>query len=446
MKVTVEDVNSVKKIVHVEIPEETVAGELESAYKELKKTAKIKGFRPGKAPRSVLERMFKKDVHRDVASKLIQDTVFGAIQEADLKVIAPPKIDPRELTEKQEFKYDATVEVNPDIPDIDYKGLNLKRTLYEVSDREIDMQLHMLQRNLAAQQPVDEDRPVRENDFVLIDYEGFLDGRPYPAVQKTENFTLKIGEGSIAADFDNQLIGMKKGDTKDITVSFPSDHDNPDLAGKTVTFNVVLQQIREEILPDIDDEMAKKFGPYQTLDELKSAVSDNLRKGYDQRTEQEINEQIFSALLEKTDFEVPEALTEMELDGIVSETEQRLKYQNMSMEDLGLTREGISEKYRDTAERQVRRHLILSKLIDQLKLEISDEDLETGFQDMAQTVDRPIDEIKGFYDQNPDKLDFFKHTLLEKQVLKLIIEDSQVTEIQPEDKATGSPESKEGGD
>lgn len=438
MKVTVEDVSSVKKIVHVEIPEETVAGELESAYRELKKTAKIKGFRPGKAPKSVLERMYKKDVHMDVTSKLIQDSIFSAIKEADLNIVAPPKVDPGELEEKKDYKYNATVEINPEIEDIDFKGLSLKRTLYKVSDREIEMQLNLIRGNLATQKSVEEDRPVQEKDFVLIDYEGFKDGKPFEETKKTENFTLKIGDGTISKDFDDQLIGMKQGDSREITVSFPEDYFNPAMAGQTILFKVTLHQIREEILPDIDDELAKKIGEYQTLDELKDAIRENMQKGYEQRSEQEINEQIFSSLLEKTDFEVPDALTDMELDGIISDTEQRLKYQNMTMEELGFTREGLAEKYRETAEKQVRRHLILSKLIDQEKLEISDEDLEKGLQEMADTVRQPLEEIKRYYEQNPERMDFFKHTLLEKQVLRLIIDNSDVTEVEPEVEETGS--------
>jgi trigger factor len=440
MKVTVEDVSSVKKIVHVEIPEETVSGELASAYKELKKTAKVKGFRPGKAPKSVLVRMYKKDVDADVTSKLIQESMFKALQEGDLNIVAPPKVDPGDLEDGKEYKYDATVEINPEIQDIDYKGLSITKTMYKVGDQEIDTQLNMIRKNLASQEQIKEDRPLAENDFALIDYEGFKDGKPFADAQKTENFTLKIGDGTISKEFDDELVGMKQGESREFTVSFAEDYFNPALANQTLEFKATLQQIREEILPEIDDEMAKKLGQFTTLDELKNAIHENVQKGYDQRIEQEINEQIFSALLEKVDFEVPDALTDMELDGIISETEQRLQYQNMSMEDLGLTREGLSEKYRETAEKQVRRHLILGKLINQEKLEVSDENLEKGMQEMADSVNQPIEEIKRYYDQNPDKIDFFKHTLLEKRVLGLIIEEGDVTEVEPELEKPGETE------
>ena len=209
MQVTVEDLSSVKKVLHIEVPEDEVVRELENAYNKLKKTAKVKGFRPGKTPRSILVRLFKKDVHGDVSTKLLQDSFVAALKETDLNVIGSPKIDPPPLEEKGPYKYEATVEVKPEIKDIDFKGLTLKKPIYRVSDEEMDVQLKMLQKNLAKQQPVTEDRGVKEGDFVLIDYEGFEDGKPFFETQKTENFTMKIGAGAISKALDEK--GKKYG-------------------------------------------------------------------------------------------------------------------------------------------------------------------------------------------------------------------------------------------
>jgi trigger factor len=432
MQVTVEDLSSVKKILHIEVPEDEVIRELDKAYNQLKKTAKVKGFRPGKAPRSVLVRLFKKDVHGDVSSKLLQDSFVAALKETDLNVIGTPEIDPPPLDEKGPYKYNATVEVKPEIDDIDYKGLTLKKAKYRVTDEEMDAQLQMLQKNLAKQQPVSEDRAVREGDFVLIDYEGFEDGKPFSETQKTENFTMKIGAGSISKSLDEKLIGMKPGQENEIPVNFPDDHFNAKLASHDITFNVKLNEIREEILPEIDDEFAKKLGQYENLDALKKAITDNLNEGYQKRVEQELNEQIYKSLIEKTEFELPESMITYELDGIIDEIEKTMSYYNRSMEDEGLTREALAEKHRDTAEKKVRRHLILDKIIKQEELTLSDEELEDGFSEMALAVNQPVEAIKNYYQQNQDNLDFFKHTLLEKQAIKLIIKSSDVEEIEPE--------------
>ncbi|MGA7144596.1 MAG: trigger factor [Desulfobacterales bacterium] len=432
MQVTVEDLSSVKKILHIEVPEDEVIRELDNAYSHLKKTAKVKGFRPGKAPRSVLVRLFKKDVHGDVSSKLLQDSFVAALKETDLNVIGTPKIDPPPLEEKGPYKYDAAVEVKPEIDDIDFKGLTLKKAKYRVTDEELDAQLQMLQKNLAKQQPVTEDRAAKEGDFVLIDYEGFEDGKPFIETQKTENFTMKIGAGSISKSLDEKLINMKPGQENEILINFPEDHFNAKLANHNISFHVTLKEIREEILPEIDDEFAKMLGQYETLDVLKKAITDNLNEGYQKRVEQELNEQIYKSLIEKTEFELPESMIAYELDGIIDEIEKTMAYYNRSMEDEGLNREALAEKHRDTAEKKVRRHLILDKIINQEALTLSDQELEDGFSEMALAVNQPVEAIKNYYQQNQDNLDFFKHTLLEKQAIKLIIKSSDVQEIEPE--------------
>jgi trigger factor len=431
MKVTVEDVSSVKKIMNVEIPEETVVRELNDAYKNLKKTAKIKGFRPGKAPRSVLEQLFKKDVHNDVSSKLIQDSFIEAIKEADLDIVAKPEIDPPGLNEKGPYTYAVTVEVKPKIEDIDFKNLSLKKILYHATDEEMDAQLKMLRKNLAKQNPIAEDRGVRENDFVLMDYEGFKNGKPFAETQKTENHTMKVGKGHILKEFDDQLIGMKTGDNREIKVKFPEDYHNATLANQEITFQVTLHEIREEVLPEIDDEFAKNFGQYETLDNLKEAITKNLEEGYVKRAEQEMNEQIFKNLISKTEFELPDSMVDYELERIIEEVERTLAYHNKSMEDQGLSREMLLEQHRELAEKKVRRHLILDKIVEQENMTLSDEVLETAFNDMAQGFKQPVEEIKKYYSQNKDTLELFKQTLLEKQAIDLIIKNSIIEEVEP---------------
>ena len=432
MHVTVEDVSSVKKTLHIEIPENEVARELDKAYNMLKKSAKIKGFRPGKVPRSVLERMFKKNVHADVSAKLIQNSFLDAIKQTNLNVVGEPKVDPPELDPKGPYTYDATVEITPEIEDINYKGLNLKRKNYRMSDDEVDTQLKALQKNLAQHQKISENRPARQDDIVLIDYEGFKDGKAFAETGRTENFTLKIGAGAISKDFDNQLIGMMPGDKKEINITFPEDFFNKTLANNEITFHVTLNEIRQEVLPEIDDQFAKKVGQYENLDELKNVLEDNLKQGYAKRVEQELNEQIFSALISKTDFEAPDALVDMELEGIIEEAERSFAHRNTSMEKLGISREEIAEKYRDTALKQVKRHLILSKLVDQENLTLSDEELENGLKEMSENFGHSLADIKNYYNENKDKLELFKHTLLEKKAINLIIDNSKIEDIESE--------------
>lgn len=433
MQYTIEDLSSVKKTLHIEIPREAVARELDSAYRQLGKTAKIKGFRPGKVPRSVLERMFKKDVHSDVSSRLIQDSFIDALKKTELEIVGRPKVDPPDLQENEPYSYEATVEVKPVIGIIDYKGLALKRSVYQVNDDEIDLQLKALQKRLASSKPLDEQRPAREGDHVVITYEGLKDGKPFVETQKTENYAATIGDGQIMKEFDAGLVGMKVGDTKEIEVQFPQEYENDRLAGIAIDFFVTLNQIQEELLPEIDDELAKQVGSYKTLADLRDQIRNNLEEGYAKRIEQELNEQIYMDLIGKTDFEVPESMVEYELEAIIEDTERSFAYRNQSMADAGITREGIAEKYKATAEKQVRRHLILDAIIRQEGLSLDDAELDQGLEEMAQSFNQPAEQIRQYLTAESEKLENFKHALLEKKAVKLIIDNGTITDVESAD-------------
>ncbi|MFY9942723.1 MAG: trigger factor [Desulfobacterales bacterium] len=432
MQFTVEDLSSVKKVLHIEIPEAEITSEIEKAYSNLKKTSKIKGFRPGKAPRRVLQRIYQKEVHADITSRLIQTSLVEALKQTDMNVIGEPQIDPSEIKENSPYRYQATIEITPEIADIDFKGIELKKTVYPIVDEEIETQLKMLQKKMARMEPVSEARPCQQGDHVIVDYEGFKDGQAYDEVQKTENFTLKIGDGHILKAFDEGIIGMQAGETRRFDVQFPEDYFNKALAGQTIEFAVTLKEIRKEVLPEIDDEFSKHLGPYENLDAVKAAIRNNLETGYAKRTEQELNEQIFQALIAKSPFEVPDTLVRYELEGILDEAERAFTYHNMSLEEVGQTREKLAEKYRDTAEKQVRRYLLLNKIIGQENLSLSDDELQAGIAAMAQASNQSVEEIKKYYQENPERLNFFKHALLEKNAINLIIQKCHIEEIAPQ--------------
>ncbi len=432
MQVTVEDKSSVKKILHIEVPEADVLNELDAAYKQLKKTAKVKGFRPGKAPRPVLERMFKKDVQSDVTSRLIQDSLFEAIKENDLALVGRPQVDPPELMDSGPYAFDAVVEIRPKLDNIDYKGLCLTKTMHKAGEKETNSQIEMFRKNLAQLKPIVGKRPAQTGDFVIIDYEGLKDGVPFDETKKTENFTMKLGGSAISKEFDLEIIGMNAEETKEFTIKFPEDATNRKIANLEIAFKVRLKEIKEEVLPEADDELAKKLGNFQTLDELKGKIIDNVQQGYNKRIEQEMNEQIFDALISKQEFEVPDVMVEYEIDSIIGEMERAFAYQNMSLEQLGQSKEMLAEKYRDTAIKQVKRHIILGKLIEQEELKLSDEELEEGYQSMSKSVNQPVEGIRDYYKENQENLEFFKHTLLEKKAIRLIIENSTIEEKDPE--------------
>ena len=432
MQIKIEDKSSVKKTLSFEIPREDVTKELDKAYDELKKKANVKGFRKGKIPRKVLENRFSKDVHADVAPRLIQEAFIEAIKEHDLNIVGGPQMDPPELDPEKAYAFDITVEVKPEIPDIEFEGIALKKTKYEISEGEIESQIFMIQKSMAKKETVKEERPVKDNDFVLIDYEGFLDGSPYDKTPKIENYVMGIGRGNLPKEFSEKLTGAIPVQDFEIEVPYAQDYYDENLKGKTIVYKVKLKEIQEEILPELNDDFVKGLGKFETLDDIRKAIRENLERGYAQRIKHELSEQVFKNLLEKTEFEVPDALIEGELNGIAMEAEQAYAANNTSLEEAGLSRDILKTQYRHVAEKQARRHLILDKIITQEKIELSDEELEKSFEEMALGMNAPVDSVKNYFSMDPKQLEYYKHTQLEKKAIDIIINKGNITEVDPD--------------
>ncbi len=431
MKIKIEDKSSVKKVLSFEIPKETVTKELDKAYNELKKKADVKGFRKGKIPRKVLENRFSKDVHSDVAPRLIQEAFLDAVKEHNLDIVGGPQLDPPELDPEKAYAFDITVEIKPELEDIDFEGLSLKKAKYEVSDAEVEGQLFMIQKTMAKKETVKEPRPVKDTDFVLIDYEGFLNGVPYDKTPKIENYLLGIGRGAMPKEFSDQLTGSIPVQDLEIEVPYAEDYYIEDLKGKTIVYKVKLKEIQEEILPELNDDLVKDLGKFETLDEVRASIRQNLEKGYAQRVKHELSEQIFQNLLEKSKFEVPEAMIEGEINGIIMEAEQAYAANNTSLEEAGLSRDIIRTQYRDVAEKQARRHVILDKIITQAKIELTDEELEKSFQEMAVGMNAPVEAVKNYFNRDQTQLAYYKHTQLEKKAVDIIIDKGNLIDVEP---------------
>ena len=432
MQVNIENKSTVKKIIHIEIPNEDIKKELNEAYKELKKTAVIKGFRKGKAPRKVLENKFRKDVHSDIAPRLIQESFSEVLKDNDLQIVGGPKVDPPELDPETSFAFDIIVEVKPEIEDIDFKGINIKKTMHKISENEVEAQLQMIRKTLAKKEPVKEERPVKENDFVLIDYQGFIDGKPFDKTPKIENYVMAMGSDTMPTEFTEKLTGVIPEQELEIDVVYTADSPNTELAGKAITYKILLKEIQEEILPPVNDKLATELGDYKDIDDLKGNIRKNLHEGYDRRIQQEMDEQVFKFFAEKYKFEVPDALVEAELNGIVAEAEQAYARHNISLEDAGLSSGVLKQQYRDVAEKQAKRHLILDKIIEQEKIELTEDELEKSFKETAVSMGATADAIKNMFKMNEQQFEFYKHAQLEKKVLKTIMENGNITEVEPE--------------
>jgi trigger factor len=399
VKAIVEDISSIKKKVNVEISQDQVTKEVDSFYRELGRKAKIKGFRPGKVPRNILERYFRDYVKAEVVQKLVQETYPTALSETNLHPVSNPMIDPGELESGKPFQYYATVEVKPEIKLEEYLGLNIEGKKEEVKDEEVEERLKGLQNLHANLKTIEEARPIRNGDFVIVDYEARMDGKPLEEGRAID-LTVEVGSGRFIPAFEERLIGLISEEEREIEVSFPEDYGYKKWAGKTITFHVKIKEIKEKILPTLDDEFAKDLGDYSSLEELKVKLKQEIEKEKKLVLEREFKNQMVDQLLQKNNFEVPQSLVEEQAKALVSETKLRLATQGMNIDSLGVSEEKLQEDYRERAMRQVRTFLILEKIAGQEGITVTDEEVEDRLREISEKTHQKLDVVKRYYEKN----------------------------------------------
>ena len=427
MKTSVEEISSIKKKVFIEIPEDQVNKEVESFYKDLGKKAKIKGFRPGKVPRNILERYFKDYVKTEVVQKLIQDTYPQALSEIDLQPVSPPVIDPGEFEGGKSFQYSAVIEVKPDIKLEGYTGLKIEGKKEEVKDEEVEERLRALQNLHANLKTISETRPIQAGDFVIVDYEASMGGKPLEG-GKAIDFTVEVGSGQFIPALEEKLIGLKPEEEKEIEVSFPEDYGYQKWAGKTISFHVKIKEIKEKILPPLDDEFAKDLGDYSSFEELKAKLKSEIEKEKELVLERQLKDQVVDQLLEANPFEVPESLVEEQAKAMVSDTKLKLAAQGVVLKNLGVTEEKLQEDYKAMAQKQVKTFLILDKIASQEGIAVTDEEADDRLKEMAERMHQKFDVVKRYYEKN-GLLPEVKAGIIRDKILNFLLEKANVNYV-----------------
>ncbi|MBF0101002.1 MAG: trigger factor [Desulfobacterales bacterium] len=430
VSVQVEDVSSIKKVLHIVVPQEKVNSELNNAYDNLKKTSKIKGFRPGKTPRAVLESMFEKQVHAEVVPKLIEDSYWDAIKETGFHAVGIPEIDPAELKPNSPYEYKAKIEINPIIPHIDFKGLSLTKNKYHVSEEELDAQIGMHRKRMGIQKVSDSEYSLKMGDWVHMQLSATADEKPIENMANLNNHLFKVGEAEVLKDIWPELIGLRVNEEKDFAISFGSDHPEPMFCNKTISFHVKIIEIRIETLPELDDAFAISLG-FQSVDVLRNYIRDDLQHRYNYRAEQELYEDMYRLLLTPLNFEVPEAMVHAEMQGILAEIKESYEQNNLPIDEFEKNKKEFSNKYRDIAIGKARRVLLIDTIISQEKLALNDDDIEQGLKFAAASQRQTVAVLKQHYQKNKDQFDYFKQALLEKKAIDLILSYSKIEEVEP---------------
>jgi trigger factor len=423
MKASVEEISSVKRKLSVEIPEDEIVKEVDSFYKDLGKKAKIKGFRPGKVPKDILERYFKDYVKAEVIQKLIEESYPKALSEIELQPVSPPAIDPGEFVGGKPFQYSAVFEIKPDIKLEGYAGLKLEGKKEEVKDEEVEQRVKALQNLHANLTTLPEARPIQAGDYVIVDYEAYAEGKPLEGGKATD-FTVEVGSGQFIPTFEEKLIGLNLEEEKEIEISFPADYAYQKWAGKTVSFRVKIKEIKAKILPPLDDEFAKDLGD-SSLEELKAKLKGVIEKEKALALEQQLKNQAVDQLIDGNPFEVPESLVEEQAKAMVADTKLRLAAQGVALKNLGVSEEKLHGDYRAMAQKQVKTFLILEKIASQEGITVTDEEADGRLKEISERMHQPFDAVKRYYEKN-NLLPEAKAGILRDKTLNFLLEKANV--------------------
>jgi trigger factor len=396
MKIQVENVSPVERKVTIEVDPERVAKEIERAYSGLGRRVKLKGFRPGKAPRKVLERHFRSEVESEVAEKIVQQTFAEAVKVESIDVVAPPHVSISEgVAEGKPLRYTARVEVKPALDPRDYRGLEVTRKPPEVTDDMISGELTKIQQTFSQLVPIEGRFEAQEGDWAVIDHEGAIDGKPFEG-SRAEGVTVQVIPGAISDGNFELLKGKRIGESVEFDETFAADHRVEALRGKVAHMKATLKALRTREVPPLDDALAKQVGVegIETLEQLRIRIRSDLQKRETRRAEAELKDGLVKAALVKNEFEVPPAMVERAIDAMIEGAAERFARSGIDIRQLELDYARMRADLREQALLQVRGRLLLEAIADAEKIAVTDEDVQAEVARIAEDVGAPLAKVQ----------------------------------------------------
>jgi len=426
--INVEDLSPVKKKMSLEIPWDNVKHELDAVYQEVGKKAKIKGFRPGKIPRKILETYFKDQAEEETITNIVNKYYWQALEGKGIIPVSRPEIDQDGIKDNTNFSFSASFETEQEFEPCHYKGIDVEKEQIKVTDDDVQKRIDEIRQMFATMEEVTEDRPADNGDFVVMDFEGTLNGEKYKEL-KADDYFLEIGSRKFVPGFEDQLIGMKKGDVKDIHVSFPTDYHESRFAGQEVLFRVTVKSIREKKLPENDDNLIKNFEKYESFEDFKNDVRKTLEEKAREMDKVKLQNKITDILVSKNEFEVPSALVERQVYYMMMETQQKMLStgidENTAM-DFTLK---MKDKYKPDAEKIVKSFLVLKKIAEKESIAATDGDLENYLQELAQHSGRDYESFQKMYNIEERK-DSLMMELVQKKVFDFIEQNANIKVVE----------------
>ena len=427
MKVKVENVKDKANEVKLEftVEAEKFNEAIQTVYKKNAKYFNIPGFRKGKAPFKMVEKAYGIQIfYEDAFNEVATEAYTKGIEDNKIEVVSKPEIDIKQIEAGKDLIFTAVVQTKPEVTLGKYKGIEIKKIEYNVSDEDVEHELsHAAEHN--ARIVTVEDRAVENGDITVIDFEGFVDGKAFEG-GKAENHELEIGSGKFIPGFEEQIIGMKTDEEKDIKVTFPKEYPAKELAGKEATFKIKLHEIKKKELPEINDEFAKDASEFDTLEDWKKYIREKQEKANESKAKYEMEEEAIEAVCNDSKVDIPSGMIETQIDNMEQDVSSRLSYQGMKLDQylqmVGKTRKEFRDEYKEQAEKQVKTNLVLEAVMKDSKIEVAEEEIEAKIKEMAEMYGQKEEEVKN----NPNLRKYIEESLKTEKTIHYIVDNAKI--------------------
>ena len=436
LNVSVEDLSPSQKRLHVEIPAKKVQQAIDKRYRDLSAQVRIKGFRPGKVPRSILKSYYGKSIEHDVTSQFIEESFPQALRESDIKPLVEAEVDESKFDESGALVYAAIVEVCPPFDLADYKGLPVQRSEATVTDEMVQAELEQLREQHAELKAIEVERGVRYGDVVVIEYRSWPEGTEAATAQPSEQM-VEVGKNKLHPDFDEHLVGHFSGDTLTFALDQPEGEGSTSESPMQTRYEVIIREVKEKTVPEANDEFAQTMGSFETLEDLRKEIATQLRQRLDEQSRGDVRRQIADHLLQRMQFEVPPKAVDKEVEQQLRTLQYQFQSQGLKVDPNMFDTPEIRAEYRPLAERNVRLGLILSRIAEEEGLSLTDGEIEELHRQVARMTRMSIDEVKEKYADSP-LVEQAKESQIKEKVFSLI--EEHLAESGPAPEAHGVDE------
>ena len=427
MKCKVEKTKNANEVkLEITVEAEKFNDAIKKVYFKSAKYFNIPGFRKGKAPMNIVEKYYGKEIfYEDAFNEVAGEALDEAVKENDLYVVSRPDIDVTQIEKGKDLIFTAVMQTKPEAELGKYKGVEIKKIEYKVTAEDVNHELSHMQEHNARMITV-EDKPVESGDIATIDFEGFVDGKAFDG-GKAEGHELEIGSNTFIPGFEDQIIGMKIDEEKDINVKFPEEYFSKELAGKDATFKVKLHEIKKKELPKLDDEFAKDVSEFDTLKELKEDIKKKQQKQNDDKAKYETEDAVIKAVCENVKVDIPSGMIETEVDNMIKDIEQRLSYQGLKLEQylqmMGKTTEEMRKEYEPQAIDSIKSRLALEAVIKAEKIEATEEEVDEKMKEMAKNYGKENDEE---FMKNENVRNYIKDGLTSQKAIEFLVKNAKM--------------------